>query len=122
MRQVLVIDDEPDIREGLAEMLESSGYRVTIAANGREGLRLYKEGRFDLVITDIIMPDQEGIETIRAIRKQGGDAKIIAMSGGGLVDPLGYLSMARKLGADRIFEKPLDFDDLLAAMSQLLAA
>lgn len=122
MRQVLVIDDEPDIREGLAEMLESSGYRVTIAANGREGLRLYKEGRFDLVITDIIMPDQEGIETIRAIRKQGGDAKIIAMSGGGLVDPLGYLSMARKLGADRIFEKPLDFEDLLAAMNQLLAA
>jgi len=122
MRHVLVIDDEPDIREGIAELLEYEGYQVSMAANGREGVRLFREGRFDLVITDIVMPEQEGIETIRIIRKEAPQARIIAISGGGRVDPLGYLAMAKKLGADRVFEKPVDIDDLLAAMNQLLAA
>jgi DNA-binding NtrC family response regulator len=117
---ILIIDDESGIREALGDLLESEGYKVSVAANGREGLKCFRENEIDLVITDIIMPEQEGIETIRVMRKESPDAKIFAMSGGGRIEARGYLELAMKVGAARVFEKPLDVDILLTAMREIL--
>lgn len=120
MARILIIDDDEVTREILDELFEMEGYRVAKASDGKEGLKLHKENPFDLIITDIIMPEMEGLETIREIKRISPEVKIIAISGGGRLDPNGYLIMAGKLGANLTFDKPLDPAQLLKGVQRLL--
>ena len=94
---------------------------MTAAAGGAEALKLSCKGPFDLVITDLIMPEKEGLETIMALRRQSPTTKIIAMSGGGRNSGKDYLAIARLLGAQRTLAKPFSNAELLAAVADVLA-
>ncbi len=120
MKRILVIDDDVQVRQMLKQTLEREGYEVVDAADGAKGIRLYRDEPTDLVITDIIMPEKEGIETIIELKRDFPDVKIIAISGGGRVDPGHYLEIASRCGVDRTFSKPLDRVELLEAIQQLL--
>lgn len=120
MASILIIDDEPGIREMLYDILESEGYEVMEAPNGKAGIKLQNELNFDLVITDLIMPEKEGIETIIELKRDFPNVKIIAISGGGRVDPDNYLFTAQHLGADKTFAKPIDIEELLETIERLL--
>jgi len=101
-------------------MLIDEGYEVVEAADGKAGMRLFRESPADLVITDLIMPEKEGIETIMDLRRNFPDVKIIAMSGGGIIQAEDYLGMAQGVGAHRVFEKPFGVSDMLKAVRDLL--
>ncbi|MFA6009338.1 MAG: response regulator [Desulfobacteraceae bacterium] len=116
MAHILVIDDESPIRLMLRMLLESEGYTVTEACDGTEGIKCYRENPADLIITDIIMPEKEGIETIMTLRKENPSIKIIAMSGGGKNNADGYLKTAKLLGALETLKKPIRKDVLLAVI------
>ncbi|GMQ79056.1 MAG: response regulator [Anaerolineae bacterium] len=120
MTRILVIDDEPQVRTMLREILEDEGYEVVVAVNGNEGLKLYRNEPTDLVITDIIMPGKEGLETIKELRKISPDVKIIAISGGGRVVPKDYLQVAQAFGAQRVFNKPVEYNELLSTIAELV--
>lgn len=118
--RILVVDDEDQIRAMLRQVLERAGYAVIDAPNGRVALRLFREDPADLIITDLIMPEKEGIETIRELRKEFPEVKIIAISGGGQVSPEAYLDVAEGLGAHRTFAKPIAHQELLGAVAELV--
>jgi len=120
MRNILIIDDDEQMRNLLCRAMEYAGFEVEAAADGRKGLRLFEENVYDLVITDLIMPEQEGMETITFLRKNHPGVKIIAISGGGRIGPETYLPAALELGADRAFAKPFPIDDLINAVKELL--
>lgn len=120
MAKILVLDDEPAILIMIKKMLEKADYEVSVASNGKEGMRLFEMEKPDLLITDIIMPEKEGLETIFELRKKHPELKIIAISGGGRISPDGYLPGAKLLGANMVFQKPLVQKDFLNAVSQLL--
>jgi DNA-binding response OmpR family regulator len=120
MAKILVIDDEPSILLMIKKMLEKEGHEVDVALNGRDGMYLFENFKPDLVITDIIMPEKEGLETIFELRKKYPGIKIIAISGGGRISPDGYLPSAKLLGADMVFQKPLIPKEFIAAVSKLL--
>jgi CheY-like chemotaxis protein len=120
MAHILIIDDESQIRMMLRMMLESEGYTVDEAADGTEGINLYRKNPADLIITDIIMPGKEGLETIISLRKEYPGIKIIAMSGGGRNNPEGYLKSAKLLGALETFAKPIRKETLLSAVRRLI--
>ncbi len=120
MAHILIIDDELQIRLMLRKLFESEGYTVTEASDGIGGIKRYHENPADLIITDLIMPEKEGIETIRELKKKYPDVKIIAMSGGGKGNPDGYLNLAKKLGAIQTFEKPIRKEELLKAVNNLI--
>ena len=119
--KVLVIDDDSQIRLMLREVLVWAGYEVFEAENGREGLLQQRRHPVDLVITDLIMPEQEGLETIAALKKEFPALKIIAVSGGGRISPDMYLPTAQEFGADMVFSKPFDIRRLSEAVIELLA-
>jgi DNA-binding response OmpR family regulator len=118
--RVLIIEDDQVFRQTLRMALEEAGHEVVEAGNGREGLRIGASKTFDLIITDILMPDVEGLETIREFRKLIPTAKILAISGGGRNTPDSYLSIAKKLGADLTLSKPFGKSELLVAIDTLL--
>jgi DNA-binding response OmpR family regulator len=120
MAKILVIDDEPSILLMIKKMLEKAGHEVDMALNGKEGMQLFEKNKADLLITDIIMPEKEGLETIVEMRKNYPDLKIIAISGGGRISADGYLPGAKLLGANMVFQKPLVQKELLEAVSFLL--
>lgn len=120
MSKILVLDDEPSILLMIKKMLEKAGYEVIVASNGKEGMQLFERDKPDMVITDIIMPEKEGLETIFELRRMHPDLKIIAISGGGRISPDGYLPGAKLLGANMVFQKPLVQKDFLAAVASLL--
>jgi two-component system, chemotaxis family, chemotaxis protein CheY len=120
MAAILVIDDDPMAREIITEMLSQNGHRAVNASDGGEGLELFKNGAFDLVITDMIMPEVEGVETIIQLRKDNPDVKIIAISGGGRISAYSHLSIAEKFGVMKTLTKPFAKDDLLKAVDELL--
>jgi two-component system cell cycle response regulator CpdR len=122
MGKILNIDDEPYILLMLKKMLEKAGYEVDLAANGREGLELFVKESADLVITDIIMPDKEGLELILEMKKLSPELKIIAISGGGRISPESYLECARHFGAERVFQKPFRQQELVSAVGELMAS
>jgi two-component system cell cycle response regulator CpdR len=122
MGKILIIDDEPYILLMLKKMLEKAGYEVDLAANGREGLELFVKESADLVITDIIMPDKEGLELILEMKKLSPELKIIAISGGGRISPESYLECARHFGAERVFQKPFRQQELVSAVRELMAS
>jgi len=118
---ILVIDDEEDIRDFVGIVLERDGHSVMEASDGNAGMRILEAQPIDVVITDIIMPDKEGIETIIEIRRGNPDLKIIAISGGGRGGGGDYLKVAKQLGADRTFAKPLSAAGLAEAVRDLVA-
>ena len=120
MAKILVIDDEPSILLMIKKMLEKAGHEVDMAINGKEGMQLFEKNQADLLITDIIMPEKEGLETIVEMRKNFPDLKIIAISGGGRISADGYLPGAKLLGANMVFQKPLIQKEFLDAVSFLL--
>ena len=120
MARVLVIDDEPMIRETVRTFLEASGHTVIEAENGAVGLAHFSQQPFDLVVTDILMPETEGVETIQNIRRLRPDMKIIAMSGS-LSQEL-YLSAAAKFGANAVLSKPFRAADLRETVARVLSA
>jgi DNA-binding NtrC family response regulator len=122
MARILIIDDEPNMRSMLRRMLHRAGHQVSEAGNGAEGIDSYERDPPDLVITDILMPKKEGIETIIALHRADPDLPIIAISGGGRSGGRDFLSSAEKLGACHTLPKPFRGDRLLSAVSECLSA
>lgn len=120
MSRILLIDDDDSLRRALRLALEKSGFAVTAVGDGRAGLAAFEIQPVDLVITDLVMPNMEGVETIRALRKLAPHVPIIAISGGGRGSADGYLNIAKILGAALTLEKPLEPADLCAAVTRLL--
>jgi DNA-binding NtrC family response regulator len=121
MTKILVIDDDAIVRTTLEHLLRDAGYEVASAEDGLRGMAMFRGEQPDLVITDIIMPEQEGIQTIAEMRKAKPDAKIIAISGSGRIANADFLKMARSLGAMEVIAKPFDPDVLLAIVEDCLA-
>lgn len=121
MARILVIDDEEPIRRLLRTLFEKDGHEVLEASDGNIGLRLYRDDPADIVITDLIMPEKEGIETIMELRREYPEVKIIAISGGGEVGVAGqYLPLAKAMGVRHIFPKPIELEGLREAVFELL--
>ncbi len=120
MAKILVIDDDPSILTMLKKMLEREGYEVDTACNGSEGLDKIEDSPPDLLITDIVMPEKEGMELIFHLRRMKPELKIIAISGGGRFNYEGYLTSAKYLGADLTFQKPLIHKEFVQAVSDLI--
>jgi len=121
MTKILIIDDDELILGILRRHYESHSYEVYTAQNGLEGLRIFRENPTEIVITDIVMPEKEGLETIQEFKRDYPDLKIIAMSGGGRIGSDNYLNVAELYGAERVFEKPFKLDEMLLAVQELLA-
>ncbi len=119
-QRILVVDDEEQMRSLIRQILEGCGYEVSEAPDGNVALWLFKEKPSDLIITDLIMPKKEGLETIMELKKDVPDVKIIAISGGGHGDKRQYLDMAKKMGADSTLAKPFEKEELLKAVKDLL--
>jgi DNA-binding NtrC family response regulator len=121
MAVILVIDDDAQIRLLLRRILEKEGHQVYEAADGTSGMSQLKRIDMDLVITDIIMPEKEGLETILDIRHEFPDMKIIAISGGGKIGLPDFLPAAKKFGAHHTLPKPFGTNELMEAVNNLLA-
>ncbi len=119
-RSLLVVDDEPSIREITRLVLESAGYRVCCAADGREAMKLLAEQLFDLVITDMLMPGSDGLELLSVVKHSRANTRVLVMSGGGMIGMSDYLKVAKKLGAHGVLEKPFSAECLLASVAELL--
>lgn len=119
MAELLVIDDERRMRQMIARILRDAGHTVHEAGGGRDGIDLFRQMRPALVITDIVMPDMEGIEMIRELRREAPTIPILAVSGSGQSV---YLRAATGLGATEALAKPFRRDDLLEVVARLLAA
>lgn len=117
---ILVIDDDRAVVYSLAMVLEAKGFAVLTADDGKAGMGVFHQNRPDIVVTDIIMPNQEGIETIMQMRRARPNTKIIAMSGGGRVGNSDFLEIASKLGADLTLLKPFDGDLLIGTIQKLI--
>ncbi len=114
MPSVLVVDDQDQVRQLIRETLEQAGYDVEEARDGKEGLDLYRTRSTDLVIMDILMPDQDGLETIMTLHREFPDARVIAMTGGSeAIGVLNFLDVAKMLGASRTLQKPFELKVLL---------
>ncbi len=122
MPLILIIDDDERFRAMLEQTLARAGYRTASAGDGRQGLRLHREAPADLILTDLIMPEQEGLETIIELRRSFPGSKVIAMSGGGRHHADDFLPIAQKLGAARTLAKPFTRDELLLAVREVLGA
>jgi len=120
--RILVIDDDESVRDSLKDLLSVHGYQVAVARDGREGLEVLHRQRFDLVVTDLLMPNVDGIEIIREIRKHDASLKVLAISGGDHATHFLHLNAAQALGADDVLKKPFDEESLLAAIRRLTLA
>jgi DNA-binding response OmpR family regulator len=114
MARILLIDDDDSVRTMLHLTLAHFGHTVIEARNGKEGLELFEHANADLLITDIVMPEKEGLEVLMELRKRHPPVKIIAISGGD------YLHMAKLMGAAKVLAKPFSTDVLIAAIDELL--
>ncbi len=121
MSSILVVDDDDQFRRMVQRTLERAGFEVRAAANGRQALQIFTEHGADLVLTDLIMPECEGLETIVALRRLWKTPRIIAMSGGGRGSAEEYLGAARVLGVGTTLAKPFATKDLLSAVRSALA-
>lgn len=122
MARILVIDDDPVIRTLVASSLEARGHSVMEAADGQAGVKAFEQGQTDLIVTDIVMPVQEGIATIGAIRRLNSTVPILAISGSNTVGRYGdYLHAAAVLGASATLPKPFSVDSLVEIVERLLS-
>lgn len=123
MPSILVVDDEDQIRQLIRTTFEEAGYRVTEASNGKEALAQYRLSPANIVITDILMPDQDGLECITTLRRESPNVKIIAITGGSdMIGVLGFLDVAKMLGAHCTLQKPFEMKALLDAAESALQA
>ena len=120
MKKILVIDDDKRIRDMLNRILKSSGYDIYEAENGKIGIKMFSENQFDLAIVDIVMPEMEGLETIKCLKKTDEKCKIISITGGGCHAPATYLSISKKFGADVSLLKPIENKLLIKTVENLL--
>jgi YesN/AraC family two-component response regulator len=118
MKKILIIDDNMLMRKLIINLLKKENYQLEEAENGVEGLKKIIENQYDLIITDIVMPQMEGIEMIRHAKLNDSSLKILAISGG---EPF-YLFLAKKLGVEAIFTKPLDYEKFLNTIKDILQA
>ena len=120
MSRILIIDDDQAMLNVLRRGLSRAGHETIEATSGRDALRLFGEQSVDIVVTDIIMPDLEGVELIQALRRSHPKLPIIAISGGGRLKPGTYLNLAQASGAAKALQKPFELDQLLSAVNELL--
>ncbi len=120
MAHILIIDDDKDFRIMLQEMLEREGYTVSSASDGNEGINIFNDKPADLIITDIITPEKEGLEAILALHRDYPQLKIFAVSCGGRSHPGNYLITAKHFGAMKTFTKPFNKDELLGAIREVI--
>ncbi len=120
MKNILLVDDEEPIRRMVRAVLNNTEYAFEEASDGVKALALLESHSFDLIITDVVMPDCDGIELVISVRKKLPDIKVIVMSGGGRIRADHYLVLAEKLGAARVFEKPFDTTELRETVSEFL--
>ena len=118
--RVLIVEDDDQYRDFLAELLGLSGYHIQTAVNGKDGLVQFENFEPNLVITDLVMPEVEGIEMLQRLRKQKSDVPVIVLSGGNRGDANSYLKAADMLGAIKTFKKPVDNGELLKAVESIL--
>ena len=121
MATILLVDDNEQYRTMLHTVLSRAGYEVQEARDGKEACSVYGRRPTDLVITDLIMPEKEGLETIKELREKNPQVKIIAISGGGRANAEDYLRVAQGFGAQRILAKPFSHKELLEAVNQVLS-
>ncbi len=120
MGAILVVDDDAQVLEVVSEMLKLEGHAVTAVSNGLQATAEFHSSHFDLVITDLIMPEREGLETISEMRRTTSTVPIIAISGGGRIGPADYLASAAQLGANATLAKPFKRKELVSTVSELL--
>jgi len=120
MPRILIIDDDVAVRTTVRHLLERAGYQIVEAGDGREGSRML-DG-VDLVITDLLMPEVDGVDLLGMIRREGRTVPVIAMSGGGKVDSKSYLDVAKALGAFATIAKPFELEHLLSTVRDALAS
>ena len=120
MARILIIEDEEMMREFLRELLEEAGYQVEEAENGKVGVELYRKDPADLVITDLFMPEKDGIEALLELQAEFPEVKVIAVSGGSRMGRTDLLSVVGDLGVQRTFRKPFHMSELLEAVKELL--
>jgi DNA-binding response OmpR family regulator len=120
MRSVLLIDDDLEILRQMATAFLQAGYRVQAAPDGQAGLALFLEAPTDLVVTDIVMPNREGIETIVALKRASSAVAVVAISGGYRAAPADFLTLARHVGADGALAKPFRLAELVGLAAQVL--
>jgi len=120
MGSVLIIEDDSEIRGMLETMVRRAGFSVQTTKDGFEGVKSFRRNPSDVVITDIVMPEKEGLETILELREEYPGVKIIAISGGGRHDAKNYLQSAKDFGADYIFDKPFRPKEIIGAIKELL--
>lgn len=120
MPVIMIIEDDRDLSEMLRSALLRKEYTVLQADNGREALKNFKPGVTDLVITDLLMPEEDGLRVIMQMRELKAGIKVIAISGGGKAGPGSYLEMAITLGADAVFSKPFSVNELVMRIEELL--
>ena len=121
MKQILIVDDEPQILSLLKAIFTREGFTVIEASNGNAAMELLRTNTIHLIITDIIMPEKEGLEIINELRKDKSDIPIIAMSGGGKNSASRYLETAKLLGAVEVVEKPIEKNILLDLVNKCLS-
>ena len=121
MPNIVLVDDDEAVRVIVRMAIERMGYEVREASNGREAMKLLADRTPDLVLTDIIMPEQEGIETIGAVRRKFPTVRVIAMSGGGRISATDYLQTAISMGADAVLAKPFANEELEKLVAKVLA-
>jgi CheY-like chemotaxis protein len=120
MPGILIVEDEKDVREMLKTSLVRRKFTVIEAENGKDAISHFKPLITDVVVTDLIMPDEDGLKVIIKLKELKPSLKIIAISGGGKAGPGSYLNLAKALGADAIFSKPFSINDLIAKIEELL--
>ncbi len=120
LAKIVFIDDNEKLREMIKCLLEGEGYEVFTTGDGNLGVQIVKEQKPELLITDILMPDKEGLEIINELRQADSNLKILAVSGGGMITADQYLTLANALGADKVLSKPFLNEELLATISELI--
>jgi len=120
MAKILLVDDDDMFRDMLSKTLTKMGHVVVEAHDGKEAHKIFAEAPADLVITDIVMPEKDGIQTIIELRHRYPGLQIVAMSGGGRMSPTNYLKSAKMLGAQRVLAKPFSNQELAAVLNELL--
>lgn len=122
MANILLIEDEQQIQDLLREILEQKGHKIIGCQNGADGIRLYKESSFDLVIMDVLLPDKDGFETLNELKQYDDDVNVLAISGGFAPGTVNILHIAQRLGAKETLAKPFDLTDFLTIVDKLLTS
>lgn len=121
MAHILLVDDDPAIRKVFTKILKKAGHEVVCAENGQEGLELCQNNSFDLIITDMLMPVKDGLKMIMELDRVFPETRIIAVSGGGVIEAERYLRLAGTIGVKKSLTKPVSKTDLLTAVNEILS-